>query len=367
MTGLNWEAEGLLEGLDSEHERAGRRELLDRLHAEGCSLEELRQAVQEDRLVLLPIEKLLLKDRIYTREETAERTGLSLEYLDADWKAIGMGEVDEDLAVANDRTLAALSALRFLLDAGVPEQRLIELTRLVGDASARIADAALRTFADTLLQPGDTEADLSLRLIDFANALTPHLGEMLRGPMELHLAQIVRQEAISRVERERGTLPGGRRVAVCFVDMVGFTSLTDQLGPSDLNELTQRFIDHVGAVAVQPVRLVKTIGDEAMLASTDPGPLVGAALRLVQSAEADDLLPALRAGAAEGDALRRAGDWYGRPVNLAARITAVAPSGRVLGDAALRAATAGSFDWSPAGSRDFKGIEGEVELYEAQG
>lgn len=363
---MNWEAEGLLEGLESEHERAGRSELLDRLHAEGCSLEELREAVEDDRLVLVPIEKLLLKDRVYTHGELAERTGLSREYLDRDWKAIGMSAVEEDRPVANERTLGALAGVKHLMDAGVPEQRLIELTRLVGDASSRIADATLRTFAEYLLQPGETESDLSLRLVDLANALMPALGEMLRGPMELHLAQIVRQEAISQVEREQGYVPGARQIAVCFADMVGFTRLTEQLDTRELSDITQRFIDLAGEVAAQPVRLVKTIGDEAMLASEDPEALVRAALHLVDAAERDDVLPSLRAGAAVGEALRRSGDYYGRPVNLAARITAVAPPAGLLGNAAVREATDGAFDWSAAGSRGFKGIDGEVELYRVE-
>jgi len=362
---MNWQAEGLLEGLETEHERAGRGELLDRLHAEGCSLDELRRAVEEDRLVLLPVEKLLLADRVYTHAELADRTGLSREYLERDWKAIGMSAIDPDQPVANEHTLGALAGVKYLMDAGVPEQRMIELTRMVGDACSRLADATLRTFADHLLQPGDSESDLSLRLVDLTNALMPQLGEMLRGPMELHIAQIVRQEAISAVERERGYVPGARRVAICFADMVGFTSLTEQIEHGQLSELTERFIDHAGQVAVAPVRLVKTIGDEAMLASDDPEELVRAALDLVAAVESDDLLPSLRAGAAAGDALRRAGDYYGRPVNLAARITAVAPSTRLLGNAALREATSDAFGWSAVGSRGFKGIEGEVELYEA--
>ena len=361
---MNWEAEGLLDGLEGENERAGRRELLDRLHAEGCSVDELKQAVADDRLVLLPLEKLLLADRTYTSAEVAERTGLSRQYLEADWKALGMSQIEDDQPVANESTLASLAAVKYMIDAGVAEQRLIELTRMVGDASAKLADATLRTFADALLQPGDTESDLSLRIVDFANALMPQLGEMLRGPMELHLAETVRQEAISRVEREHGFVPGARRIAVCFADMVGFTELSARLDSRDLSEVTQRFVDLAGDVAAAPVRLVKTIGDEAMLASEDPAALVDAALHMVAAAQQDDLLPPLRAGAAVGDALRRAGDYYGRPVNLAARITAVAPGGTLLGDPAMREATDGAFDWSAVGSRGFKGIEGEVELYE---
>ena len=198
-----------------------------------------------------------------------------------------MSAVDDDTPVASEATLASLRAIRSVLDAGVPEQRLIELTRMVGDASARLADATLRTFADALLQPGDSEIDLGLRIVDFGNALMP-------------------------------------QVAVGFADMEGWTSLSERLEPADLSDVSQRFVDLAGEVAVAPVRLVKAIGDEAMLASEDPEALVGAALELVASAERDDLLPSLHARAALGDALRRAGDYYGRPVNPAARITAVA-------------------------------------------
>jgi adenylate cyclase len=121
-----------------------------------------------------------------------------------------------------------------------------------------------------------------------------------------------------------------------------------------------------GEVAQLPVRLVKTIGDEAMLASEDAAALVETSLRLIDAAEGDDLLPSLRAGAAAGQALRRAGDWYGRPVNLAARITAVAPVGGLMANADLREAAGDDFGWAEEGRRGFKGIEGEVELYRAE-
>ena len=56
---MDWEAAGLLEGLEDEDARKARRELLDHLHDEGSSVEDLRQAVKEDRLVLLPVERFL--------------------------------------------------------------------------------------------------------------------------------------------------------------------------------------------------------------------------------------------------------------------------------------------------------------------
>ena len=79
-----------------------------------------------------------------------------------------------------------------------------------------------------------------------------------------------------------------------------------------------------------PVRLVKMIGDAAMLVSPEEGPLLDLALDLVDAAEADDEFPQLRAGLASGQAVGRWGDWYGRPVNMASRVCSRARPGSVL-------------------------------------
>jgi adenylate cyclase len=358
----DWAAEGLLDGLESESERGARVELLDRLEADGCSLDELRRAVAEDRLSLLPVERLLLKNRRYTKEEAAELTGLSLEYLGRDHLAMGLVFERGELAYTEDN-IQALRAIKQMIDGGVTEREMLMLTRMVGQASARLADAVLATLGRVMIRPGVSERDLGLSLADFANALMPSLGPMLQGPLEVHMADLVRREAIGRVERELGRVPGGREVAVSFADMVGFTSLAERLDVEGLGEVTERFTDLVSETAQAPVRLVKTIGDAAMLASEDATALVETTVRLLDAAAADDLLPDLRAGAAAGPALRREGDLYGRPVNLAARITAAAPGGGLLADTQLRDATRDAVQWAAAGSRGFKGIEGEVELY----
>ena len=123
-------------------------------------------------------------------------------------------------------------------------------------------------------------------------------------------------------------MPGGRAVAICFADMVGFTSLSEQLEIEELGEVTQRFTDLAGEVAEPPVRLVKTIGDEAMLASEDPERARRAVARADRRGRRRRPAAAAAGRRRGGDAVRRAGDWYGRPVNLAARITAVAPERR---------------------------------------
>ena len=362
----DWESEGMLEGLQSEAERSARRELLDRLADDGCTVEELRQAITDDRLALLPFERLLTGDRRYTFEDAAEMTGLSLDYLQRNWRAIGLPEPDPDEPSHTEQNIEGMRGIKAALDAGVSEEDLLELTRLVGDAASKLADASLRTFGSVLLQPGDTERDYGLRLTDMANVMMPTLGALLEGPYKAHLAETLRHEAIGHVERERGEVPGARPVAICFADLVGFTSMSEQLDVDELGAVTRRFSDLTAEVIEPPVKLVKTIGDEAMLASEEPAPLVGAALELIAAVDRDDVLPPLRAGAAAGDALRRAGDWYGRPVNLAARITAVADEGALTANADLREAAGDSFSWTEAGRREFKGLQGEVELFRAQ-
>ena len=115
------------------------------------------------------------------------------------------------------------------------------------------------------------------------------------------------------------------------------------------------------------MRLVKTIGDAAMLASHEPEALLTATLGLIDAADAEgEDFPQLRAGAATGLALPRAGDWFGRPVNLASRITAVARPGSLLADRALHDATADAYRWSFAGERRLKGIKGAVGLFRAR-
>jgi adenylate cyclase len=112
------------------------------------------------------------------------------------------------------------------------------------------------------------------------------------------------------------------------------------------------------------VRLVKLIGDAAMFVGPEPEPVVEAALELVEAAGAEgEDFPLLRAGIASGEALPRGGDWYGRPVNLASRITAIARPDSVLAEAAVQDALAREYAWSFAGSRRLKGIDGSVKLW----
>jgi adenylate cyclase len=185
--------------------------------------------------------------------------------------------------------------------------------------------------------------------------------------LRLHLRHAVGTEALGADERAAGALPTAREVGVAFADLVGFTRLGEELPPEELGALAARFAALAGDLASPPVRLVKTIGDAAMLVSADFEPLLECALDLHDAAaqEGEDF-PALRVGVALGPAVARAGDWYGRPLNRASRITAVARPGSVLAERAVRDAARERYRWSAAGRRSLRGVDGPVALYRAR-
>jgi adenylate cyclase len=120
----------------------------------------------------------------------------------------------------------------------------------------------------------------------------------------------------------------------------------------------------VAEVVEPPVRLVKLIGDAAMLVGTETAPVLEAVLALVEAAENEgEDFPLLRGGVATGNAIARAGDWYGHPVNLASRITERARPGSVLAAKPVRDELRDAYSWSFAGAKRLKGIEDDVPLY----
>jgi adenylate cyclase len=364
---IDFEAEGLLDGLD-EREREARRRLLHELSAEGIPLEELRRAVSEDRLALLPVERVLEGEGPrYNAVEVAARAGIDVEMLERQRRGLGLSVPDRDERVYNDDDVEAAQRMRAFLDAGLPEEGLFEVSRVLGIGMSQIAAATRELLADALLYPGDTERDVGLRYAEAARSLGPTIGPLLEHVFYLHQREQVRSEAVGQAERASGRLPGSAEIAVCFADLVGFTRLGEQLPAEELGRVTGRLSELAGEVAGPPVRLVKLIGDAAMLVSPDTDPLLDAALSLVDAGEDEgEEFPLLRAGVARGRALPRGGDWYGRPVNMASRITSVAYPTSVLCAAEVRDSAEREYRWSAAGSRRLKGIREPVRLYRAR-
>ncbi|MDQ6777083.1 MAG: adenylate/guanylate cyclase domain-containing protein [Actinomycetota bacterium] len=359
---MDFEAAGLLDGLEGE-EREARLDLLERLAADGVGLDELAAAVAEDRLALLPVERVF--GARYTAKEIEERTGLPAPLVIQVRRALGLVEPGAEDRVFSDEDLAAAAAIKLALDAGIPEDAVIVLSRVLGEGMAKFAVTVAGIFGDAFLRPGDSERDVALRYATMAKQLTPATTPMLEAALNGHVRESARRAVIGRAERERGHLSVEEETVVCFVDLVGFTSLGAQVGAEELGTVATTLAELAADVARHPVRLVKTIGDAAMFVSHDAAPMVAAALSLVDAVEAAEL-PSLRAGLALGPAFNRGGDWYGNTVNLASRVTGAARPGSVLGTQAVRDAAAEDFAWSSAGRFKLKGVAESVPLYRAR-
>ena len=359
---MDFEAAGLLDGLDPEA-RAAREQLLERLTAEGFTLEQLKAAVDEDRLALLPVQRVL--GGRYTATEVSKRTGVPTELVLRNRRLLGLPEASAEDRVFGDEDIAAITSLRTYLELGLGEDGIAEIARVLGEAMARVAATSTAVFAGAFLREGDSEEDVAWRFAELAEEVTSRIEPILLSAYTAHLRENVQRGVLSRAELEAGRLVGEQETSVCFADMVGFTTLGAEIDAQELGGVVGRFGELAADAANTEVRLVKTIGDAAMLASREPAPLVEAALKLLEAADAADL-PSLRAGLACGSALPRAGDLYGHAVNLASRVTAISRPGSVLCTKEVRDAASEDFDWSFAGRHRLKGIGESVPLYRAR-
>jgi adenylate cyclase len=122
-----------------------------------------------------------------------------------------------------------------------------------------------------------------------------------------------------------------------FIDMAGFTALTEAHGDFDAADLATRFAYLTSDALAEGDRLIKTIGDAVLVTSATPAGALDLIERLLALAADDASLPSLRAGFHHGPAVQRDGDVYGAAVNLAARVAAEAYAGEVLATATIAA------------------------------
>src|SRR4051794_1613637 len=365
---MDFEEEGLLEGLEGK-DREARKQLLEQLSEDGVSDDQLRKAVEEQRLALLPVERALGADRTLSAEEAAEKAGVSVDFVRRHRRALGLPLHEEDGAAFSAEDVEALEDVRRFIDAGLDEEGIEDVTRVVGESMSRVARSVAELTASSLLKPGVTEHDLGIGFAEAARHLVPLFGKQLEFVFKQQLLELVRSEMVSHTEREAGRLPGAETVNVSFADLVGFTKLGEELPPEEIGRVAGKLGELAAGLAEPPVRLVKTIGDAAMLVSPEDSTeeLVRVTLDLIRAVEEEgDDFPLLRAGVARGEAIGRGGDWYGRPVNVASRLTGVARPGSVLTTESVHDEAEDAFTWSFAGRKKLKGVKDPLPLFRAR-
>jgi adenylate cyclase len=360
--------ERLLGGLEGE-EREARKKLLEQLSDAGVSDAELEKAVEEQRLALLPAERALGAARTISAEEAAEKADVSVDFVQRHRRALGLPQPEDDANAYSDEDVEALRDVKRFIDAGLDEDGIEDVTRVVGESMSRVARSVAELTASSLLRPGVTEYDLGIGFAEAARQLVPLFGNQLEFVFKQQLLELVRSEMVSHTERESGRLPGAETVNVSFADLVGFTKLGEELPPEEIGRVAGKLGELAAEVAEPPVRLVKTIGDAAMLVSPedDTEALVRVTLDLIRAVEDEgEEFPMLRAGVARGEAIGRGGDWYGRPVNVASRLTGVARPGSVLTTESVHEAAEDAFTWSFAGKKKLKGVKDPLPLFRAR-
>jgi adenylate cyclase len=363
---IDYAAEGLLEGLEGQ-QRAERLSLLEQLVGEGMPLSDLRRATVDGTVMFLLADRVIVGSERYSAEQLAELGEIDLEFLVAARRAMGLSIPEREEAAYTEADLDSARMIHVARGAGLGDEDVLALLRVLGRGLSQAAGALRALALKLVLEPGMSEPELASRYAQAAAQLYPLVDPLISNLLALHLRQATQSEVISALERSGGRLPGSREVTVCFADLVGFTRLGEEVPPEELGHLASRLEMLAAEAAEPPVRLVKTIGDAAMLASAEPAPLLEAALRLLDAADAEGPdFPQLRAGAALGDALPRAGDWFGRPVNLASRITSIARPGALLVERGVREAAQDSYHWSFAGERRLRGVRNPVALFRAR-
>jgi len=357
------EALGLLDGLEGDA-RQERAELIAWLLDRGFDLDHIRKSVAAP--LVLAATRVFGDDGDYvSAREICESTGIDLELLQRIHSAIGLPRIQDPDAVVFLRADGEVAAqAKVILDLGIDPEDAVAVMRVMieslGHAAAMMREAALKT----MLRPGTSEIEIAEASEAMSIRAAPTIGRMMEDLLRLQLRRSFETEAVTAAERAAGRLPGARQVTVCFADLAGFTRLGEALPPEELERVANRLAELAHDVSSAPVRFVKSIGDAVMLVCSDPGPLIDAVLDLSDAAAADDL-PRLRIGVASGCAVSRAGDWFGSPVNVASRVTAVAQPGTVLTAESTRDAigNACDYEWSSMGARHLKGVTGDVKLF----
>ena len=348
-------------GIANAREREGLLKYLDGL---GFTTEEMVEAERAGRLFGLAGDALARSGGpAYSLRTAADALGVGVNDVQRAWVALGLRAEPDQLALsqADVDALATWAELNSL----VGDDRALALLRVAGASLERLAEAISSVVRAGLpsIQLLHTNDELATaEAYREIAAYIPRMGAMVDAVLRHHLTS-------ARTYFE-GVLRDTSQYVTCgvgFADLSGFTALTQRLSPTELSDLLIEFGGTVSdLVHTDGGRVVKFIGDEVMWVTSSPELLVKVAVDLVEHPQAREAGLQVRAGLGFGAVLALAGDYWGNPVNLAARLVAAAAPGQILAAADVRDELA---DW-PAVQLDpltLKGFEAPVTAYDLHG
>lgn len=261
-----------------------------------------------------------------TRFDVVEQSGVDLATATALWRLLGFPRVADDAVAFTPLDVEALRESAELMRLGVVSMdSQAALIRTLARSFARLAEWQTQLITEIRLQSAATDTE-HLALVE---EVLPKIEAFQDYIWRRHLASASQALIAGEDSAEAGEL-----LAIGFVDIVGYTSQSKKLDQSELIEWIENFESAVtGVVIDHGGQVIKTIGDEALFVTT--GAREAAEIALILTArgrDEDDDFPAVRAGLAYGNVVRRLGDVFGPTVNIASRLTSVARPGTVVAD-----------------------------------
>lgn len=277
---------------------------------------------------------ILRQDRVFNAVEVASETGVTIDQTRRLWRALGFPEHVAEVAFTQS-DVDAVSTIVSIVDSGAIDFDLaVNLTRAVGQTMARLADWEVATLVDRVEELAASDAqgsrvDSAIRLVDEVNE---PFESLLTFAWRRHLAAAVsRMEALGANEADLHTT----QVTAGFADIVSFTQLSNEIEANRIGDLVEVFESRCADVVnAQGGRIIKSIGDSVLFVCDDAEQGVSIAEGIVNVIGRDSRMPDVRLGLASGSVVMRMGDVFGPPVNMAARLTAVARRNRVIIDQA---------------------------------
>jgi adenylate cyclase len=289
-----------------------------------------------------------------TRVQVCEQAGVPLEVAQELWRLLGFAHQPDDAVAFTQADVRALEYTHDLVKLGIlSPDRQAALVRTWGRSFARLAEWQTRLLTDIALESPDPVQQVT----DLASEVLPRVEALQGYVWRRHLAS-----AGVRLMASDSAGSDTARLAVAFVDIVGFTSRSKELDESELVAWLEYFeAECSGLVVDHGGRVIKNIGDEVLFVAEDVAQAADAALIMTaRGSDPDDEFPEVRAGLAYGDVVSRLGDVFGPTVNVASRLTSVARPGSVLIDRgahdALTGDTADSDDETGQEEREHAGF-----------
>jgi adenylate cyclase len=343
--------------------------IVARLRERGHSLEDIRRASEGGVLAFAYVEDLFPPvEPAYTLEEVAAETGLEPALIERLWATLGFATQSLERLTEEDLQLLRYTAA--VLSAGFPLVAFLQLVRVYGQALSQVADAEVRLFHlyvhEPLMRDGVPGLEMAEEMEELARELLPLASPMMDHIHQRFLQHFVEQDVIGHMEADvdEDTLELGRlRVAIAFADLAGYTRLTEEEGEEQALGAVERFVDAVANTLPDDARVVKTIGDEVMIVGSDPAALTDWAVGFQTLI---DERPLPRVGIHYGETLYRDGDYYGREVNLAARVAARAAGGETLVTRPVVDNAGSHLEFEPIGEVRLKGFREPTELFLAR-